>query len=81
MTCRDLVEFLSEYLSGELAAAERAEFEAHLAACPACVAYLDTYQKTILLGKASYACREDPVPDEVPEQLVQAILAARTKGT
>jgi anti-sigma factor (TIGR02949 family) len=81
VTCRDFVEFLSEYLSGELAAAERAEFEAHLAACPACVAYLDTYQKTIRLSKASYACRGDPVPDEVPEQLVQAILAARTKGT
>jgi anti-sigma factor RsiW len=40
VTCRDFVEFLSEYLSGELAEVGGAEFEAHLAECPACVAYL-----------------------------------------
>jgi anti-sigma factor RsiW len=81
VTCRDFVAFLVEYFSGELALAERAEFEAHLAECPACVAYLDTYQKTIQLLKATSAHPEDPVPDEVPEQLVRAILAARAKGT
>ncbi len=80
MTCRDFVEFLSEYLSSELAAAERSEFQAHLAECPPCVAYLDTYQKTIQLGKAAYAHPEDRVPDEVPQELVRAILAARAKG-
>jgi anti-sigma factor RsiW len=80
VTCRDFVEFLSEYLSGELTAAECAEFEAHLAACPACVAYLDTFRKTILLGKTVCTDTEDRVPDEVPEQLVRVILAARTKG-
>ena len=81
MTCRDFVEFLSEYLSGELAKLERAEFEAHLAECPACVAYLDSYRKTIQLLKAASAHPEDQVPEEVPEQLVRAILAARARGT
>ena len=81
MTCRDFVEFLSEYLSGELAKVERAEFEAHLAECPACVAYLDSYRKTIQLLKAASAHPEDQVPEEVPEQLVRAILAARARGT
>jgi anti-sigma factor RsiW len=81
VTCRDFVEFLSEYFSGELAVAERAEFEAHLAECPACVAYLETLQKTIQLVKAAYAHPEGRVPDEVPEQLLRAILAARTKRT
>jgi anti-sigma factor RsiW len=76
VTCRDFVEFLSEYLSGQLAEAERTEFEAHLAECPACVAYLDTYQKTIQLLEAASAHPEDAVP----EQLVRAILAARAKG-
>ncbi len=80
MTCRDFVEFLSEYLSDELPARERAEFEAHLAECPPCVAYLDTYQKTIQLGKTAYALPDDQVPDTVPEELVQAILAARARG-
>ena len=81
MTCRDFVEFLSEYLSGELAKLERAEFEAHLAECPACVAYLDSYRKTIQLLKAASAHAEDQVPEEVPEQLVRAILVARARGT
>ncbi len=81
MTCRDFADFLSEYVSGELAMAERTEFEAHLAECPTCVAYLDTYQKTIQLGKSAYAHPEDQVPDEAPDQLVRAILAARSAGT
>jgi anti-sigma factor RsiW len=72
---------LSVYLAGELAAAERAEFEAHLAECPACIAYLDTYQKTIQFGKMAFAYPKDRVPDEVPEQLVLAILAARAQRT
>jgi anti-sigma factor RsiW len=79
VTCRDFAEFLSEYLCGELFAAERAEFEAHLAEFPACSVYLDTYQKTIQFGKGAFADPEDQVPDDVPEQLVRAILAARVK--
>jgi anti-sigma factor RsiW len=80
VTCRDFVAFLMEYWSGELTAAERAGFEAHLVVCPDCVAYLDTYRETIQLCKAAYAHPEERVPDEVPEELVQAILAARTEG-
>ena len=44
--------------------------------CPSCVAYLKTYEQTVLLAKAS---AQDPVPDEIPEPLVQAILEARRK--
>jgi anti-sigma factor RsiW len=80
VTCRDFVEFLIDYFSGDLAAAERAEFEGHLAECPACVAYLETYRETIPLIKAAYTHPEDRVPDKVPEELVRAILAARAKG-
>jgi anti-sigma factor RsiW len=69
-----------EYSSGELAGPERAEFEAHLAECAECVAYLETYQKTIHLVKTAYAYPHHQVPDEVPEQLVAAVLAARAKG-
>jgi len=40
------------------------------------VAYLKTYEQTVLLAKVS---AQDPVPDEIPEPLVRAILAARRK--
>jgi anti-sigma factor RsiW len=68
---RDFVEFLSEYLSDELSASERAEFKAHLAECPPRVAYRDTYQKTIQFSKTAYALPDAAVPDEVPEELVR----------
>lgn len=80
MTCREFVEFLMEYLSHELQPSQRAAFEEHLAGCRACVAYLSTYQETIRLGKLAYR-GEDMVPEEVPEELVQAILHARKRLT
>ena len=55
---------------------QRAEFERHLSVCPSCVNYLKTYEQTIILTKIA---GDDPVPAEVPESLVQAILAARSK--
>ena len=45
--------------------------------CPSCITYLDTYRETIRLGKAVCADPEGPVPEDVPDQLVRAILAAR----
>ena len=80
MNCRKFIEFLMEYLNGELSPAEHAEFEAHLAECPWCVAYMQTYQEAIRLGKAVFADEESNVPEEVPEELIQAILAARARG-
>jgi predicted anti-sigma-YlaC factor YlaD len=38
MTCQRIEELLSAYLEGELAAAEKAAVDAHLAACPECAA-------------------------------------------
>lgn len=79
MTCQELIEFLLDYLEGDLSAAERRRFDEHLAICPQCVAYLDSYRQTVALGRD--ACR-DPQddPSELPEELVEAILAARRAG-
>lgn len=77
MTCRELIEFLDAYLSGELAAAERGDFDRHLAVCRSCVNYVDTYKRTIEMGRAVFAEPDAAVPTDVPEELVQAILAAR----
>lgn len=77
LTCRELVEFLWRYLEDELPPAERAEFDRHVAACPCCGTYLETYRTTVELGHLAYADRDGGVPPEVPEELVQGILAAR----
>jgi anti-sigma factor RsiW len=75
MNCREFTEFLHEYLFGELPDLERAEFEKHLAECPWCVRYLDSYRKTIRLAKS--ASEGEPPPADAPEELIQAILSAR----
>ena len=80
MTCRELVEFLSAYLAGELAAGEQARFDGHLAECPDCVRYLRSYEETMALAKGAFAHPDDPVPADVPEELVRAILAARRRA-
>jgi anti-sigma factor RsiW len=76
MTCREFTEFLMAYLDRELADDVRSAFESHMFGCQSCVNYLESYQATVSLERA--ACAEDePLPGDVPESLVQAILAAR----
>jgi anti-sigma factor RsiW len=79
MTCRDMVQFLMDYLSEELPDDTRKVFELHVNACPDCVTYLATYRETIVLCRESFAVREQDVSPEVPEDLIQAILAAQKK--
>lgn len=78
ITCRELIDFIADYLDGTLAEASRLEFDRHLRVCPSCVAYLDGYRQTIRLGKAALAPTSDPAP--VPDSLVRAILAARERS-
>jgi anti-sigma factor RsiW len=75
LTCRELADFLGDYVSGELSPEVRMVFEEHLAECPDCVTYLRTYEDAIRLARN--AVGSDPVPPTVPAELVQAILAAR----
>jgi anti-sigma factor RsiW len=82
MNCREFTEFLHEYLFGDLPAEERTEFEKHLAECPWCVAYLDSYRKTIRLEQAAYSAPQDaPPPADAPEELIAAILRARSRSS
>jgi len=80
MTCREFIEFLWRYVEDDLRPEERAQFEDHLAKCPHCVKYLQSYRETVRAGQVVFRELEDVVPVEVPEDLVQAILAARTKA-
>jgi anti-sigma factor RsiW len=79
MTCRELVEFLMNYLDGRLSESERLRFEEHLGECPDCVAYLATYREAVRLGKEACTAGGDAIPAEVPEDLVRAVLAARRR--
>jgi anti-sigma factor RsiW len=77
LTCREFVEFLIDYVDEALPAEQRRVFDEHMGFCPACLNYLETYRETVRLEKTLCADPEGPVPDDVPDDLVQAILAAR----
>ena len=77
MTCRQFADFMMEYLNGELGAAETAAFERHLARCPKCPEYFRQYKATVEAGRAAFPEPDANVPADVPEDLIQAILASR----
>jgi anti-sigma factor RsiW len=47
LACRELVELVTDYLEGALAAEERARFEAHLAGCRHCRSHLEQMRLTL----------------------------------
>ena len=76
MTCREVSEFLMDYVDAALPDGQRVVFEEHLAVCPPCRNYLASYRKTVdLCGEL-----DSPAEERVPEDLVKAILAARKTG-
>jgi anti-sigma factor RsiW len=47
LSCRELVEFVTDYFEGALSARDRAAFEAHIAHCDGCTEYLEQLRATI----------------------------------
>ena len=47
LTCKELVELVTEYLEGVLPPEDRERFEVHLATCGGCTTYLQQMRKTI----------------------------------
>lgn len=79
MTCRDAADFILDYLAGTLDPDIHARFEWHLSVCANCVEYLVQYQRTIELGRRAFDDDFAPaVRAGVPEELVTAILAAKS---
>jgi anti-sigma factor RsiW len=67
LSCRELVELVTDYLEGALPPADRLRFDVHVAVCSGCRAYLGEMRATIRL-----AGRLEPelVRDEARDALV-----------
>ncbi|MGH2906581.1 MAG: zf-HC2 domain-containing protein [Solirubrobacterales bacterium] len=50
ITCKELVELVTMYLEGALAADDRRMFEEHLGICGACVTYVEQIRQTIIVA-------------------------------
>jgi hypothetical protein len=69
LTCRELVELVTDYLEGALSTVERERFEWHLRRCAVCPGYVDQLRTTIqALGRL----RVEDVPDAAREPLLAA---------
>jgi anti-sigma factor RsiW len=47
LTCREMVELVTDYLEGRLDGADRERFEAHVAECDACTLYIEQMRMTV----------------------------------
>ncbi|HEU0025022.1 MAG TPA: zf-HC2 domain-containing protein [Thermoleophilaceae bacterium] len=75
MTCRELVEVVSDYLDGTLPEHDRVHLEKHLGECPYCVTYIEQMRQTIeTLGEL----REESIAPETREELLAAFRGWRS---
>jgi anti-sigma factor RsiW len=69
LSCRQLVELVTEYFEGGLTSQDRSRFEEHVVSCPPCRRHLEQMRQTIgLLGRIP----EETVSPEAEEALVEA---------
>jgi predicted anti-sigma-YlaC factor YlaD len=69
MSCRELVEVITDYLDGTMASEDRARFDAHLAECAYCVNYLDQMREPVAsLGELP----EEALSPELRGELLEA---------
>jgi predicted anti-sigma-YlaC factor YlaD len=61
MSCKEIVELVTEYLEGSLPAHEVRRFQAHLELCEGCVNYLDQMRTSIALSGRLTAESLDPL--------------------
>lgn len=75
ITCEVFEEFIDAYLEGDLPPRQKVIFDMHLMLCRECREYLRAYRASLDLTKGTV--EDNRLPDEVPEDLVTAILEAR----
>jgi anti-sigma factor RsiW len=79
ISCREFEDFVQTYVDGGLPERQKIVFERHLRFCRECREYLAAYQRTVEIAQSLQATPYGPVPADVPENLIKAILQARTQ--
>ncbi len=67
LTCKELVELVTEYLEDRLPVDEQERFELHLCTCTGCRVYLAQMRSVV---RASGRLREEDVPAPVRDELL-----------
>lgn len=74
--CKQVFALLSQYLDAELNPASCEEIQAHLAACPPCIEFLESLQRTIRL---CHGCESAEAPRPLAPEEREQLLAAYRK--
>ena len=76
LTCKEVVELVTEYLEGTMQSADVVRFEAHLSACDGCTRYLEQMRQTIsALGHLP----EESLSPEMERDLLAAFMDWRSR--
>jgi anti-sigma factor RsiW len=68
LSCRELVELVTDYLEGALSPEDRARFDEHLRVCDGCSAYVEQFRETIRL---TGTLREDSIEPAARDALLE----------
>jgi len=68
LTCKELVELVTDYLEGALSSEDKERFEIHLASCEGCTAYLQQMRRTI---QALGSLEENSLSPQAKENLLR----------
>lgn len=68
-TCKDMADTMHDYIKGNLDIKTQKDLEEHLMDCPPCLAFKNTYKKTILLCEQSIG--EIAVPKALKNKLMK----------
>lgn len=66
ISCQQLIEFCVDYLDGSLPVDQQDRFRRHLARCPDCVTFFETYQKTPQISREAL---DTQMPESVRESV------------
>ena len=76
MTCRELSEFLQDYIAGELPDNVATEFSGHLSGCGNCEVYIEQYRQAVVLGRTLLIEGDAEAPEELVRAIVESLRAA-----
>jgi len=74
ISCHQLIEFCMDYIDGALPSDEEAGFQRHLAQCPDCVTFFETYQRTPELSREALSTQ---MPVAVKQSVRDFLLSRR----
>ncbi len=77
ISCEQFERFVYDYYEGLLPEKQRKRFEFHMRICPMCESAFTGYVRTVELTGRLFAESDGKLPDDVPQELINAMLAAR----